>query len=65
MQAFEYTAPKSLKEALVLLDEKRDSSRVLAGGTDLLVQMRGGRWNVDRVVDVKHIPELNLAKFSI
>ncbi len=64
MQAFEYTAPKSLKEALVLLDEKRDSSRVLAGGTDLLVQMRGGRWNVDRVVDVKHIPELNELSYT-
>ena len=64
MQAFEYTAPKSLEEALVLLDEKRDSSRVLAGGTDLLAQMRGGRWNVERVVDVKHIPELNELSYT-
>lgn len=64
MQAFEYTAPKSLEEALFLLDEKSESSRVLAGGTDLLVQMRGGRWNVDRIVDVKHIPELNEISYT-
>jgi CO/xanthine dehydrogenase FAD-binding subunit len=64
LQAFEYTAPKSLEEALFLLDEKSESSRVLAGGTDLLVQMRGGRWNVDRIVDVKHIPELNEISYT-
>jgi carbon-monoxide dehydrogenase medium subunit len=36
----------------------------MAGGTDLLVQMRAGRFGLDRVVDIKRIPELTAISYS-
>lgn len=57
MALHQYHAPISLAEATRLL-EGSDGARVLAGGTDLLVQMRLGLREPAMVVDVKHIPEL-------
>ena len=59
MEAIDYTAPKTLDEALKVMADHGDRARVLAGGTDLLVQLRGGRRSADIVVDSKFVPELN------
>lgn len=59
MKDFEYTDPQSLREAVSLLSEKGNGARVLAGGTDLIVQMRVKRMQPERVVDVKNVPEVN------
>lgn len=56
MNEFEYGAPTTVDEAVALLG--RGDARVLAGGTDLIVQMREGRRQVGRVVDLKRIAEL-------
>ncbi len=57
MKPFDYVAAATLDEALGALAGNREA-RVLAGGTDLLVQMKGGRREPAVVVDVKRIPEL-------
>jgi carbon-monoxide dehydrogenase medium subunit len=59
MKSFTYHAPESLTQALTLLAAKKKKSRLLAGGTDLLVQMRRGLHQSDHLIDVKRIPELN------
>ena len=59
MIPFEYIAPTTVGEAVTALAEKGDRARPLAGGTDLIVQLRRGVLDVDLVVDVKKIPELN------
>lgn len=64
MKDFEYVAPCTIREAVSLLAEPGIRSRVMAGGTDLLVQLRAHRFEVDRVVDVKEIPELNELSFG-
>ncbi|MGE5597344.1 MAG: FAD binding domain-containing protein [Hyphomicrobiales bacterium] len=58
MQAREYVAPPTLDDALAVLAEHGSAARVLAGGTDLIVQVRENRRKVDVMVDVKAIPEL-------
>ena len=59
MEWIDFEAPNTLDEAVSILASKGDRARVIAGGTDLLVQLRGGRRSVDVVVDIKNIPELD------
>ena len=53
-----YEAPKTLEAAVSLLAGAGGQARVLAGGTDLLIQMRGGRVEPELLVDIKGIPEM-------
>lgn len=51
-----YEAPGSFDEAVALLAGEAGTARVLAGGTDVLVQLRSGMVEPDLVVDIKRIP---------
>src|SRR6266700_2197480 len=53
-----FEAPTTVRAAVKLLAGKAGVARVLAGGTDLLVQMRTDRVAPDLIVDVKRIPSL-------
>ena len=52
-----YEAPETKEQAVSLLSMADGSGRVLAGGTDLLVQLRSGMIDPDVVVDIKQIAE--------
>ena len=52
-----YEAPESLSGAVALLAGATGDARVLAGGTDLLVQMRADIVDPELIVDIKKIPE--------
>jgi carbon-monoxide dehydrogenase medium subunit len=52
-----YEAPDSLEGAVALLASAQGEARVLAGGTDLLVQMRADILDPDLIVDIKKIAE--------
>lgn len=64
MQAFEYIDAKTVSEVVALLDEKGDQARILAGGTDLIVQAREGRRAFDWMIDIKSIPEVNVLDYN-
>jgi len=53
-----YEAPTTIDAAVGLLANASGTAKVLAGGTDLIVQMRSGRLAPDLVVDLKRIPAL-------
>jgi carbon-monoxide dehydrogenase medium subunit len=58
MTSLQYQAPGSVDEAVALLAGAGDGARVLAGGTDLLVQMRSGMVKPGLIVDIKNIAEM-------
>ena len=58
MKEIRYEAPGTLDEAVRLLAGADGDARILAGGTDLLVQMRAGVVAPGLIVDVKNIPEM-------
>lgn len=51
----QYAAPTTTEEAARLLADNHKTARVLAGGTDLLVQIRAGMIAPELLVDIKRI----------
>ncbi len=62
MQNLRYEAPESLADATALLAGESGMTRILAGGTDVIVQMHSDLIEPDLIVDVKNIPELTEIK---
>ena len=58
MLAFDYRAANSVEELITLLSDTERRVKILAGGTDLLIQLREGRLEAGLLIDVKKIPQL-------
>ena len=54
----QYEAPTTVDQAVALLKHSGNASRILAGGTDLLVQLRSGVIEPELIVDIKKIAEV-------
>lgn len=65
MKEFQYFKPESLLEAISLVAQFKSESSLLAGGTDLIVQMKRGIKSPTCVINLKGISELNGITFSI
>lgn len=55
---FDYFEPASLEEAIGLLEQHGEGARLLAGGTDLVVQMKMERVSPHAVISLAGIPGL-------
>lgn len=64
MRAIEYAAPTTIDDAVAILARHGSAARVLSGGTDIIVQAREGRRQIDVLVDAKTIPEANEIRFE-
>ena len=58
MTEIQYLAPKTLDEAVSAFAAAAGAASILAGGTDLLVQMRAGVRKPGTIIDIKKIPAL-------
>ncbi len=61
-QEFIYHEPHSIAEAISLLQTHGPAAKILAGGTDLLVQMKLGKINPSHLVHISGISELQFFK---
>ena len=64
MNAFDYAAPRSVDEAISLLGAKNGDVGILAGGTDLIAQLKEGGRKIDLLLDIKRIPEATALTFD-
>jgi carbon-monoxide dehydrogenase medium subunit len=59
---FKYFKPSTLSEAISLLARYRGRAKILAGGTDLLIQMKQKNLTPEYLIDIKDIAELDYIK---
>ncbi|MFQ5879276.1 MAG: FAD binding domain-containing protein, partial [Dehalococcoidia bacterium] len=65
MRDFDFVMPRTLDEAMAILARGDGQEiRALAGGTDLIDQMKQGRKSPGLVMDVKQIPEMRRLSFD-
>ena len=58
MKWIDYRKPKDVTEALALLEKARGRGRLIAGGTDLVLQLKRGEYQADLLVDISGMEEL-------
>lgn len=62
---FDFYSPKTVDELIKLLNEFNESSRIIAGGTDVIpgFQQESGRFmNITKLIDINSITELGMIK---
>lgn len=64
MKAFEYLRPASIEEACALLAAGDGSVKVLAGGTDVLVQMKQGKLQPETLISLRDVPGLSFIRLD-
>ncbi|MDP2932210.1 MAG: xanthine dehydrogenase family protein subunit M [Chloroflexota bacterium] len=64
MRDFVYFEPKTISEAASLLARYKDEAKVIAGGTDLLVDMKHDRLQPKYLINIKAIPGLDYINFD-
>jgi carbon-monoxide dehydrogenase medium subunit len=64
MKKFDYVKPETLAEASAFMIEHDGEARLYAGGTDVLILMRGGFVAPQYIVDIKEIPGLRGISFD-
>lgn len=59
LKGFEFLNPRSILEACQYLEQYGSSAKLIAGGTDLVVQMKGKLLAPNPLIDLQRVPELS------
>jgi carbon-monoxide dehydrogenase medium subunit len=59
-----YTAPRTIDETLHTLAHPGGGAKLIAGGTDFLVQMRAGTLRPTLIIDLRHLPLADIREDS-
>lgn len=61
---FEYLGPETVTETLAMLNEHGQRAKVLAGGTDLISEMKWGEHKPDYVIALSHVSGLDRIEYD-
>ncbi|MDA0263936.1 MAG: xanthine dehydrogenase family protein subunit M [Chloroflexi bacterium] len=64
MKRFEYLEPRTLRQAISMLQRHGENARIVAGSTDFLVRWRAGFWNPEQVINIQRVAGLGRITFS-
>ncbi len=62
MNTFKFFTPQRIDEAVEILNEKKESVSIIAGGTDLVLEINEGHNNAKSIIDISKIDELKYIK---
>ncbi|MCR6546652.1 FAD binding domain-containing protein [Dehalobacterium formicoaceticum] len=54
----DYIFPSTVEEGIKALQEANGRGRIIAGGTDILLDLENGKYHAELLVDISRIPEL-------
>jgi len=64
MKKFDYLRPKSLEEALTLLNQYRERAKLIAGGTDVMVMIKQKQIAPEVLISLQEIQDLKQIKYN-
>jgi CO/xanthine dehydrogenase FAD-binding subunit len=64
VRTFEYLKPASLNEALAMLDQYGDKAKLVAGGTDVMVQWKKKIISPEYLISLRNVPELHSIEYD-
>ncbi len=59
IEVSEYLMPSSLEEALAMLAQRQGKARVIAGGTDVVPELRRRDYQAETLVDISRLPDMD------
>ena len=61
---FEYHSPETVEEAIALLDQYGQKAKVLAGGTDLIPEMKWGEYRPEHIIALSRVSGLDRIEYD-